>query len=202
MLYFYLHLYFTFLKSFITFVIVIFYNFQMNLNERISKVIEFAGLTSSEFADEIEVQRSSISHITSGRNKPSLDFLIKVKDKFPVLQWDWLINGDGEMLITDEKKEEKPKVEEKTKPTSLPDLFSLIDDDNFGITESEDTILNEAASNPSQTLQSSSQNILNDSQRLETEEISNIPQGIENQKDKVKRVILFFESGKFESYEL
>ena len=174
----------------------------MNLNERISKVIEFAGLTSSEFADEIEVQRSSISHITSGRNKPSLDFLIKVKDKFPILQWDWLINGDGEMLTTDEKKEEKPKVEEKTKPTSLPDLFSLIDDDNFGITESEDTILNEAASNPSQTLQSSSQNLLNDSQGLETEEISNTSQGIENQKDKVKRVVLFFESGKFESYEL
>jgi DNA-binding XRE family transcriptional regulator len=37
----------------------------MSLNERISKVIEYSQLTSSEFADEIDVQRSSISHITS-----------------------------------------------------------------------------------------------------------------------------------------
>jgi DNA-binding XRE family transcriptional regulator len=55
----------------------------MSLNERISKVIEYSQLTSSEFADEIDVQRSSISHITSGRNKPSLEFIIKIKSRFP-----------------------------------------------------------------------------------------------------------------------
>ena len=67
----------------------------MNLNERISKVISYSELSSSEFADEIDVQRSNISHITSGRNKPSLDFLIKIKERFPELQWDWLITGQG-----------------------------------------------------------------------------------------------------------
>ena len=56
----------------------------MNLNERISKVISYSELSSSEFADEIDVQRSNISHITSGRNKPSLDFLIKIKEKLIV----------------------------------------------------------------------------------------------------------------------
>ena len=50
----------------------------MNLNERISEIINYSQLSASEFADEIEVQRSNISHITSGRNKPSLDFLMKI----------------------------------------------------------------------------------------------------------------------------
>ena len=79
----------------------------MSLNERISKVIEYSGLTPSEFADEIDVQRSSISHITSGRNKPSLEFIIKIKSRFPELLWDWLVTGEGEMLKS-ELPEEKP----------------------------------------------------------------------------------------------
>lgn len=91
----------------------------MNLNERISGIIEYSNLTSSEFADEIDVQRSSVSHITSGRNKPSLDFLIKVKEKFPELEWEWLLRGNGEMLI---KPKESTEETEKNKP-SLPDLF-------------------------------------------------------------------------------
>ena len=72
-----------------------------NLNDRITKIIDYSNLTSSEFADMIEVQRSNISHISSGRNKPSLDFLIKIKDRFPEIQWDWLIYGNGEMTKTE-----------------------------------------------------------------------------------------------------
>jgi DNA-binding XRE family transcriptional regulator len=88
----------------------------MSLNERISKVIEYSQLTSSEFADEIDVQRSSISHITSGRNKPSLEFIIKIKSRFPELLWDWLVTGEGEMLkpkSADPEITEKPIEEEK-----------------------------------------------------------------------------------------
>ena len=69
----------------------------MDVKDRILSVISYAELTASEFADEIGVQRSSVSHITSGRNKPSLDFLVKIKDRFPELAWDWLITGQGEM---------------------------------------------------------------------------------------------------------
>lgn len=133
----------------------------MNLNERISKIIKYSELSLSEFADKIEVQRSNISHITSGRNKPSLDFLIKIKDRFPELQWDWLINGDGEML----KKIEPEIIQEKPKPTSLPDLFSLIDDDNFGMTESEDRVSKEKPREfkiPSQLPKKKKYPILND----------------------------------------
>ena len=70
----------------------------MDLKERISEVIAYSQFSLSEFADEIEVQRSSISHITSGRNKPSLDFLMKIISRFPELEWEWLIEGKVEML--------------------------------------------------------------------------------------------------------
>lgn len=169
----------------------------MTLNERISKIIEYSQLSPSEFADEIDVQRSSISHITSGRNKPSLDFLIKVKERFPELQWDWIINNVGEMLLTEENKvAETPKA-----TTSLPDLFALIDDDVFGQTESEDRV---QKSNPSESdiaIQKVSQEKILDSQRLENKEIPTINQVTENQGNKIKRIVIFYESGKFESFE-
>ena len=48
-------------------------------------------LSASAFADKIEVQRSSISHILSGRNKPSLEFIQKVLTAFPKVSSDWLL---------------------------------------------------------------------------------------------------------------
>ncbi|MGB0254573.1 MAG: helix-turn-helix domain-containing protein [Flavobacteriaceae bacterium] len=65
----------------------------MNLVARIRNVIEESELSSAAFADKIGVQRSSISHILSGRNKPSLDFILKVLDAFPTLDSDWLLLG-------------------------------------------------------------------------------------------------------------
>jgi hypothetical protein len=44
------------------------------------------------------VQRSSISHLISGRNKPSLEFIQKILSRFPEVNTEWLLNGFGEML--------------------------------------------------------------------------------------------------------
>ena len=65
----------------------------MTLIERIRKVIDDSDLSSAAFADKIGVQRSSISHILSGRNRPSLDFILKVLHAFPTLHSDWLLLG-------------------------------------------------------------------------------------------------------------
>ena len=167
----------------------------MSLNERISAVIDYSGLTSSEFADEIEVQRSSISHITSGRNKPSLDFIVKIRKRFPEISWDWLINAEGDMLIP--QKEESQQLENQNKTTSLPDLFNLINDENFGITESEDRILKE---NPPKSRISEPNPVpteISDSQQSANKQTA-VPISGKN----LKRVILFFENGSFESYEV
>jgi|AntAceMinimDraft_17_1070374.scaffolds.fasta_scaffold02919_3 transcriptional regulator with XRE-family HTH domain len=64
---------------------------------RISLIIKTKNLTASKFADKIGVQRSSISHILSGRNKPGLELIQKTLKNFPEISSDWLISGLGEM---------------------------------------------------------------------------------------------------------
>jgi transcriptional regulator with XRE-family HTH domain len=63
--------------------------------ERLNKVMDYYELSAAQFSEKIEVQRSSISHILSGRNKPSLDFVLKVLKTFPEVELYWLLNGVG-----------------------------------------------------------------------------------------------------------
>lgn len=60
---------------------------------RLHKVFNHYGLSASVFADEIKVQRSSISHLLSGRNKPSLEFVLKIVDTYKEVDMDWLLYG-------------------------------------------------------------------------------------------------------------
>ena len=62
---------------------------------RLQKIIDFHDETASSFSEKIGVQRSSISHILSGRNKPSLDFVMKVLHTYPDVELYWLLNGKG-----------------------------------------------------------------------------------------------------------
>lgn len=66
-----------------------------NFAERLQEVIDYYNIPASAFADSIGVQRSSISHILSGRNKPSLDFIMKILDTYPEVELYWLLNGKG-----------------------------------------------------------------------------------------------------------
>ena len=63
--------------------------------KRLQKVIDFYSESASSFAEKIGVQRSSISHILSGRNKPSLDFILKILASYPEVELYWLLNGKG-----------------------------------------------------------------------------------------------------------
>ena len=67
------------------------------MKDRIQRILQEKQLTSAKLADLIEVQRSSISHILSGRNKPSMDFMEKILTCFPEISGDWLITGKGHM---------------------------------------------------------------------------------------------------------
>ena len=66
--------------------------------KRLEFIMDHFGLSASSFADKVSVQRSSISHLLSGRNKPSLDFVMKVLDIFPELNLYWLLDGSGYFL--------------------------------------------------------------------------------------------------------
>lgn len=68
------------------------------MKERLEAIIKYEKITPSRLADLIGVQRSGVSHIMSGRNKPGLDFLNKLLQQFPHISGDWLITGNGEML--------------------------------------------------------------------------------------------------------
>ncbi len=83
--------------------------------ERLQKILEYYDLSAAAFADEIEVGRSSISHIISGRNKPSLDFVMKVVKKFPEVELYWLLNGKGSFPSSSREAENEPPP-----PTRIP----------------------------------------------------------------------------------
>ena len=79
--------------------------------ERIGKIIEENNLSASSFAKMIGVQRSSISHILSGRNNPSLDLLLKIHNAFNYISLEWLILGDNSMEKTLEETQNVDKSE-------------------------------------------------------------------------------------------
>jgi transcriptional regulator with XRE-family HTH domain len=67
------------------------------MQEQIQEILTRERLSSSQFADKISVQRSSVSHVLSGRNKPGFDFIHKILTAFPEINGDWLITGKGDM---------------------------------------------------------------------------------------------------------
>src|SRR5690625_7645987 len=70
--------------------------------ERLEKMMSHYSLSASSFSEKIGVARSSISHILSGRNKPSLDFILKILKEFPEVNLYWLMNGKGRMFVSKE----------------------------------------------------------------------------------------------------
>lgn len=114
------------------------------LISRFELLMDHYELSASAFSEAIGVQRSSISHLLSGRNKPSLDFILKVNTRFPEVNLYWLLLGEGDLiknseapdLFTKQTKESKPDKTEtgeaellKTSPTdaSKSDLESDIE---------------------------------------------------------------------------
>jgi len=69
------------------------------MKNQLIKILNHFGITATRFADAIGVQRSSISHILSGRNKPSYDFILGIIEKYPSINPSWLLTGKGDMLL-------------------------------------------------------------------------------------------------------
>jgi transcriptional regulator with XRE-family HTH domain len=105
------------------------------MKDRIVQLLTNESISATRLADMLGVQRSNISHILSGRNKPSFDFIEKILQKFPEISPDWLILGNGPVYrpeksqpvaqITMQNDKEKPKTPYNDKKTAPPaDLFS------------------------------------------------------------------------------
>tara|TARA_B100000902_G_C27284671_1_gene903724 strand:+ start:120 stop:509 length:390 start_codon:yes stop_codon:yes gene_type:complete len=115
------------------------------LIDRIKKIISDNQLTNSSFADKIGVPRSSISHILSGRNNPSLDLIIKILKSFPEINADFLLTGELVTPINNNKSKdslsknmtlfpdfdiEDPPVEEKKIDEELVKSVILVYENN------------------------------------------------------------------------
>ena len=72
-----------------------------DFKDRLDHILRSKNLTATKFAELMKIQPSNVSHLLSGRNKPSIDFLIKLKEVFPEYNFDWIIMGRKPITIND-----------------------------------------------------------------------------------------------------
>ena len=87
------------------------------MRDKLQKILQEYQLSSSALAEKMGIQRSGISHIMAGRNKPSYDFLVTLLEKFPDLNANWLLGDDKNMYNTD-----TPDIDEAEKDHSRNEL--------------------------------------------------------------------------------
>ncbi|OFX20026.1 MAG: hypothetical protein A2041_08070 [Bacteroidetes bacterium GWA2_31_9b] len=143
------------------------------MKDRILQFLKDEKISSTKFADIIGVQRSSISHILSGRNKPSFDFIEKMLLSFPSLNAQWLITGKGSMFTNTPRQES---------------LFDLKIDSNQQKSTTLQSII------PKQ--ENINTEISDNDQHIETGFLKS-----EKKEKIIDRIIIFFEDGSFKQYK-
>ncbi|WP_159038463.1 helix-turn-helix domain-containing protein [Brumimicrobium mesophilum] len=122
----------------------------MSISERLQMVMKMNGMNNATFADEIGVQRSSISHVLAGRNKPSIDFIQKILLTFPKVNADWLITGKkiGRTVESAELDERNSTVT-NSEEQSLSTVLKEEEQGAYGGGKSEDSVTNSDSSEDS-----------------------------------------------------
>lgn len=142
--------------------------------KRLEIILDYYSLNASSFADKIGVQRSSLSHLLSGRNKPSLDFILKIIEVFPDVDLYWILNGKGTFPKNAEKRENP--LEEVIKPNiPTPPNNSQIPDNLFS--EIQNTI------------------------RVDTKKLENKNMASESISSEIEKIVLFYKNGTFKVYQ-
>lgn len=154
----------------------------MEIKDRIAKMMAIEKLSATHFADRIGVQRSSISHVLSGRSKPSLDYLQKILSNFKQYNAEWLILGTGEPKKTAIKQENslfsRPLIKKETiKPTLLESTAKTIE---------EDTDVTPNSSLESKPVKENI-NHLNHQNAVDDEEVD--------------KIVIFYKNGTFKAYK-
>ncbi|MCG2611713.1 helix-turn-helix domain-containing protein [Flavobacterium sp. SM15] len=153
-----------------------------NFIKRLEIIFEYYGLSASGFADKIGVQRSSLSHLLSGRNKPSLDFILKIVEVFPEVNLYWILNGEGNFPFS-----ESEQVNEKINPAST--LFSEIKKEEPKIEKQADLFSSEISLEKNRVNENSEENFSN-TRNFET---------LKNDSE-IDRIVIFYKNGTFKNY--
>ena len=159
---------------------------------RIQEIIKRYDLSPSKLADTLEVPRSTISHVLSERNKPSLEFIQKIIDKFPEISLNWLLKGEGNILgkerdlFSDMYEEETGKSESNIdSPLSLPSENSIkstaVKDEEFPAYQGNEKTTENIATEPVNTKNEDKKNKLSG-------------------KEKIVKLIVLYENGTFNEY--
>lgn len=148
--------------------------------KRLEIILEYYGLNASSFADKIGVQRSSLSHLLSGRNKPSLDFILKILDVFPEVDLYWILNGKGTFpkseLITDQ-----------IIATPTPTFNSRIIETKV---EKTSELLSEDLTNQKNLKE----------EKLNTNFINTQNSAFQKNSSEIDRIVIFYKNGTFKTY--
>ena len=146
---------------------------------RLQQVMDYYGLNAAAFADTLEIQRSGISHLLSERNKPSLDFILKLIEKFPEVDMYWITQGKGTFPRKEDKEVSVPK------KVQQPDLFSDIPEIEM--------------ESPSPTLSSP----IKEEKKVSLDKEVSLSSSIVNNTvgKKIKRIIFFYEDNHFEVFD-
>lgn len=94
------------------------------MKERLLAFLRAENKTAAQFADEIDVQPSGISHILSGRNNPSLDFVMKMLETYDYISTEWLLFGKGNMYKDESVQQiadESENLEKRTETSYQPE---------------------------------------------------------------------------------
>ncbi|KAB2814424.1 helix-turn-helix domain-containing protein [Phaeocystidibacter luteus] len=114
------------------------------ITKRISEIIEERGMTNAAFADAIDIKRPIISHILSGRNKPSLHVVLQILKSFEDIDPSWLLLGkQAQPQVVPRKEAVQPtenRVEDiisipslKSEKDHMPSTLLLIEGDEFRV---------------------------------------------------------------------
>lgn len=149
--------------------------------KRLEIILEYYGLNASSFADKIGVQRSSLSHLLSGRNKPSLDFILKILDIFPEVDLYWVLEGKGNFP--------KSELDKETLMTSPAPIIS-----NSIIELKEEKIIDLFSEELPITPE-------NPPEEKKINNFSNTPvSSIQQNNSEIDRIVIFYKNGTFQTY--
>ena len=90
----------------------------MNERDRVLQVMQSEGMNAKQFCQEVGISPGTLSNITGGRNKPSLDVMQAILRRFRAISCDWLIMGVGTMYVSGARDEGMQSLFEVEKETT------------------------------------------------------------------------------------
>jgi len=163
------------------------------MDKRIGQIIDDLKISKAEFAKEIDVQRSSISHITSGRNKPSLDIVLKILERYPQYSTDWLLFGSGKKF----NQTEDHIINEKH---TLPDKKDVTKITTSEKPESQNVYNTNTKNNVDKSKQTSD-DLHNETQTVNVNKSTQVNQTIFSNGIAPEQVLVLFDDSTFKTYK-